>query len=580
MISNSAAIVASSDDLLTEIFLYLPVKSLLRFKSVSKRWLSLITHPYFHTRRKKPVSGIVFKKSNSTLPVPEFDFISLDGSDPPFRTLEFGDEKCGMAVQSSCNGLLCCSSFKVEDNRRRFYVYNPSTRSFAALPDSQGIGRVHSVTLAFDPTKSPHYKVVLVVFSGTASFQLEVYSSETREWKRVQRPLFRDLNYKLGVYWNGNVNWFGNNVETGLHFDVEKERFGEMAMPPMPDQKRVRYMQESCGHLHLIDIHGPKTTQFKVYEMERDYSGWFVKFQVDIENVMNAFPESISKNLEASDKFYYKFLTASIVRDGDGDRDSFLVLSVPGKVVRYNFTNNSFAVLRDFGSELFGNSLMLGWPVSVEVVDDVSLEKRLGRGKSEPKQEHCLQSSNVVRKMSCNKYSRGWILNERWIVRYISSLKHSFRKDTINFHGNLQIVGSFYSIRVFNNGMEWNFQIQQDMNIFGNIMNSQLVELDRVGILGGVKHGFELRSFNGRIEEAICGVVRGETLGRDLEKRQGVFSFRHPLCKHGLHGEILGAPNHYHHSRPGHWHCLNRFSQKTCIDDCDSQHHCCGEVEK
>ncbi|XP_019200197.1 PREDICTED: F-box protein At5g07610-like [Ipomoea nil] len=380
IISNSARIVASSDDLLTEIFLRLPVKSLLRFKCVSKRWLSLITHPYFHTRLKKPVSGIVFKKSNSTLPIPEFDFISLDGcDDAPFRTLEFGDEKYGMAVQSSCNGLfLCCSSFRVENGRRSFYVYNPSTHSFAALPDSpydsflvkHGIGRVHSVTLAFDPKKSPYYKVVLVVPSDNASpapFQLEVYSSETGEWKRLQRPLFRDLNYKLGVYWNGSVNWFGNNnnAETGLHFNVEKESFATMAMPPMPDQKRVRYMQESCGHLHLIDIHGPKTTQFKVYEMERDYSGWFVKYQVDIENVMNAFPESISKNLEISDKFYYKFLTASIVRyeeNDEEDEDSFLVLSVPGKVLRYNFSDNSFAVLRDFGcDELFGNSLMLGW---------------------------------------------------------------------------------------------------------------------------------------------------------------------------------------------------------------------------
>lgn len=372
MITNSASILASNDDLLTEIFLRLPVKSLLRFKCVSKHWRSLITHPYFHRRRrKKPVSGIVFKKANSTLPVPEFDFISLDGGDAPFTTLEFGEGKDGMAVQSACNGLLCCSSLKVEDDRRKYYVCNPSTRSFTTLPDSpynsflvkQGMGRVHAVTLAFDPAKSRHYKVVLVVLSDNPSpapFQLEVYSSETGEWKRLQRPLFKDLNYKLAVYWNGSVNWFGNNVDDGLYFNVEKESFATMAMPARPDNKRVRYMQESCEHLHLIDIHGPRTTQFKVYEMQRDYSGWFVKYEVDIENVMNAFPESISKNLPVSDQFYYKFLTTSIVR-GENDDDSFLVLSVPGKVIRYNFADNSFTVLRDFGCEVFGDSVMLGW---------------------------------------------------------------------------------------------------------------------------------------------------------------------------------------------------------------------------
>ncbi|VFQ77527.1 unnamed protein product [Cuscuta campestris] len=372
---NSASEVASDDDLLTEIFRRLPVNSLLRFKSVSKRWLSLINHPYLHRRRRKPISGLIFNNPNPTSSVPEFDFIPLDGCPAPFTTLEFAGDKPGMTILSSCNGLLCCCS----TNSGSYYVYNPTTRSYAGIPkppfsEKQGRNRVNAVTLAFDPAVSPHFTVVLVVLSDDSlpgPFHVKIYSSETGKWKKLQRPLPKDLNYKLGVYWNGAVNWPATHGRHGLYFNAEKESFGEFPMPPLPAQKRVRYMQESSGHLHLIDVHGPRTAQFEIYEMERDYSGWAVKFRVDIESVMKAFPESINKDLRESDPFYYRFLTTAVIRGGGvgGDaaaeeEDSFLVFSVPGKVIRYGLAGERkrFSVIREFGSDGFGQcGRMLGW---------------------------------------------------------------------------------------------------------------------------------------------------------------------------------------------------------------------------
>lgn len=51
--SESAQHIASNEDLLTELLLHLPPKSLLRFQTVSKHWLSIISSPQFrrlHTR--------------------------------------------------------------------------------------------------------------------------------------------------------------------------------------------------------------------------------------------------------------------------------------------------------------------------------------------------------------------------------------------------------------------------------------------------------------------------------------------------------------------------------------------------
>ncbi|KAJ0444601.1 putative F-box domain-containing protein [Helianthus annuus] len=47
---KSAEIISSNDDLLTEILVRLPVTSILRFKSVSKHWHSLLTHTHFTQR--------------------------------------------------------------------------------------------------------------------------------------------------------------------------------------------------------------------------------------------------------------------------------------------------------------------------------------------------------------------------------------------------------------------------------------------------------------------------------------------------------------------------------------------------
>ncbi|PON92423.1 F-box domain containing protein [Trema orientale] len=46
----SAESIAGNVDLLTQILIFLPIKSLLKFKSVSKHWLSLISDPNFYCK--------------------------------------------------------------------------------------------------------------------------------------------------------------------------------------------------------------------------------------------------------------------------------------------------------------------------------------------------------------------------------------------------------------------------------------------------------------------------------------------------------------------------------------------------
>ncbi|CAK9182729.1 unnamed protein product [Ilex paraguariensis] len=260
----TAQTVAGDNDLLTEILLRLPIRPLLRFKSVSKHWLSLITNPHFCRRRSRAPSGL-FLRRRPNLINPEYDFIPLEDTSPtkpPFGTLTFSDDRHGF--NADC----------------KYYIYNPTTHQFSTLPIpsgrgfwySRGVGSVYAVNLAFDPSKSPHYKAVCVYNSQILplQFSIEVYSSQTGLWSRSGDPFSSDVNFGLGVFWKGAINWVSRRADS-LYFDVDEERLGKMPMPPLRDgreERRLRYFGESGDHLHLIEIYGPHMTQFSVYEMD------------------------------------------------------------------------------------------------------------------------------------------------------------------------------------------------------------------------------------------------------------------------------------------------------------------------
>ncbi|GJX95939.1 hypothetical protein Tco_0351737 [Tanacetum coccineum] len=78
-------------------------------------------------------------------------------------TLGSTEEAKNVKILQSCNGLLLCSG----SGRLGFdYIYNPSTNQFKRLShpnfslDNSPYCRSAGLRMTFDPTKSPHYKLV------------------------------------------------------------------------------------------------------------------------------------------------------------------------------------------------------------------------------------------------------------------------------------------------------------------------------------------------------------------------------------------------------------------------------------
>ncbi|OVA19259.1 Mitochondrial carrier protein [Macleaya cordata] len=359
---------------ISKILLCLPVKSLLVFKSVSKQWLCLISDPYFvhkHALRNHRLStpGLLLLKKLTfaeNIYNQEYEFISLDGNvtvvDAPFKTLTFTN---GMVdIQQSCNGLLYCHCFRMINKSNhgcKFYygIYNPSTQHLNTLPLSplckHDPHAVCSVNLAFDPLKSPHYEVIFIskVPSNDDHYQIEIYSSETASWRVSGNafPASIDTWIYPGVFWNGSLHWISTSAESSsLYFEIERESVKTMPMPPVPDgwaKRNIQYFGECRGHMHLIESYDPSTTCFDILEMVTDYTGWIVKYRVDLKELTIAYPEMVRENINVNDEFLDHFDFTVLLVEEEEEKSSKLVLQIPDKVVSYDLNTMSFKKIQE-----------------------------------------------------------------------------------------------------------------------------------------------------------------------------------------------------------------------------------------
>ncbi|XVF54913.1 hypothetical protein PTKIN_Ptkin05aG0218700 [Pterospermum kingtungense] len=270
----NAEAIANNYDLLTLILARLPVKSLLRFKSVSKGWYSLISDPAF-SRRVFPdqVSGLILHKNYKVEFVPLPDK-SRTNKAPSLTFLN------RFVIRQSCHGLLLCARISpfFSGSPEVCAIYNPTMEEFVELPPPANQHPISGFSLAFDPTKSPHYKVVFVgaldpevdLFweEDCTSFQIEIYSSQTRSWRLSGNPFTADVftPFHGEDFWNGSIHWLNKlNVDVSLYFNVEEEKLGKLPMLSIPERARIGYFGESGDHLHLILLHQPYPTQFDIY---------------------------------------------------------------------------------------------------------------------------------------------------------------------------------------------------------------------------------------------------------------------------------------------------------------------------
>ncbi|XP_059627096.1 F-box protein At5g07610-like [Cornus florida] len=214
-----------------------------------------------------------------------------------------------------------------------YQVYNPTTKQFRSLPwpFSRTSYPADPLYLAFDPSKSLHYKVVLLrrhkYKKDNYLYQIHIYSSETKAW----RPFGGDTlparsavsnDFDHGVYCDVSIHW------TCIYFDVDQERLCPMPSLPISQtaDSLLRHFGESGGHLHLTQQHTIFTID--VSEMESDYSNWSFKYRVDF-NLMVDFVTVLGLVLEEDGGVYLMLFVGT------------------NMIITYNIKDNTFKKLLD-----------------------------------------------------------------------------------------------------------------------------------------------------------------------------------------------------------------------------------------
>ncbi|XP_022744112.1 F-box protein At5g07610-like [Durio zibethinus] len=335
---SSAETIAHNQDLLFQFLIRIPPKPLLKLKLISKQWLSLISslqfshsHSLHHQNQGFLTPTALFLGiGNCYIPPFELPVLPLNPQ-TKVPILDFIDDPHFKILQS-CNGLLlghCCYK---RNEGSRYFICNPTTRKFKmiSLPVSQS-GSLRAVNLAFDPIKSPYYKVICVrkLPSPSNRFGIYIYSSKSDEWDDswISFGANEYIRFDYGVFCNGIIHW-NSNGRKSLRFDLENKVLKKMPMlapmfqaPEESEDEDSRYFGESRGHLHLGVTYMPLRLKFNVFEMAADYSHWFLKYSLNLDDAMKAFPDF---GLPALD-IYYGFRILSVIRS-EGEVSKVVIL--------------------------------------------------------------------------------------------------------------------------------------------------------------------------------------------------------------------------------------------------------------
>ncbi|XP_077252506.1 F-box protein At5g49610-like [Tasmannia lanceolata] len=284
------------DDMLMEIFSRLPAKSLFRFKCVSKAWCNLISNDSFQKRLLLTMSGLCFRTRVIIYPNP-----MIQQKEPIFShgkardgsilklSLSFLPFHPNFRIIDCCNGLILCICGGPKGVT--YYICNPVTKEWVALPKPHKRLFLDRASLAYDPSVSPHYKVVCLTVPINLQvnnyISLEIFYSDSGKWVESNMlcdPITERLQSQGAVFLNGILHMvamdFPNHHNIGINLKEENCRRIEC-----PESERYGGLLGKCkGRLQyaIYDYSG-----LRIWTLKDCYSNeWVLKHETSIQTLV------------------------------------------------------------------------------------------------------------------------------------------------------------------------------------------------------------------------------------------------------------------------------------------------------
>lgn len=163
------------DDVLVEILCRVTDrKHLIRLKSVCKSWNNLITDACVpKISASSPLHGFIYLAKKIGFGKPYIDYIpcAITPAVAP-EPHEFVKSYSSLLPFEPARGdfLDCCNGLLLFDEgcTLQYYVCNPATKHCVAIPRDFMLENIIFAALAFDPSTSPHYRVVCFDYSESS----------------------------------------------------------------------------------------------------------------------------------------------------------------------------------------------------------------------------------------------------------------------------------------------------------------------------------------------------------------------------------------------------------------------------
>ncbi|KAI4979112.1 hypothetical protein ZWY2020_015865 [Hordeum vulgare] len=194
MTAGNKRMVMLPEEMITEVLVRLPVKSILRFRAVCRRWAALASSEEFCAAKEaagsatEPATKLLFLSSTARHDSTEVRSSDDEGSSTPLLTLTGMRGDSASMTSTPCRGLTL-----LHDPDSGFHVLNAATRAVTMLPPCQDkILRSTTAGLGFDG-KTKECKVVRL-FPGDGETPREAFTRARCEVYTLGGDFWRSIS--------------------------------------------------------------------------------------------------------------------------------------------------------------------------------------------------------------------------------------------------------------------------------------------------------------------------------------------------------------------------------------------------
>ncbi|KAL7121823.1 hypothetical protein ACP275_01G007600 [Erythranthe tilingii] len=277
-------------EIIENILLRLPVKSLMRFKCVSKSWEATISDPEFianHLRQTKET-----KKKKKSSSDDDKDLLLWVGKRSLFIIFPPSDSylrERPLTVLCYCDGFVLVRRY-LPDHQDIYVLWNPSSRSYRKIPCQPQIHTLSGDDYYDDVAQGLYYDPLIKDYKIVATdmkSRYSIYTMGKKSWSHEMKGMEIDIpgimvccdngsSFEGDTYWVLRTRTRECQIDENflVCFDSKQEKFEKFPMPIREYDNQCRFFLTYLGDHLCLAYHKAENNNFVD---QRINQLWFVK---------------------------------------------------------------------------------------------------------------------------------------------------------------------------------------------------------------------------------------------------------------------------------------------------------------